>query len=640
VTSLGPSTRRYAHGAEVSGDGGSFRVWAERVGSVELVLSDGREIALTPEAGGWFSANVPDVGAGAHYAFRLDGGVPLADPASRAQVSAPDSWSVLVDPSAYRWKHSDWRGIPAHGQVIYEIHVGTFTKGGTWAAAAELLPHLVALGVTVVEMMPIADFRGRFGWGYDGALSYAPTGLYGTPDDLRAFVDAAHGHGIGVILDVVYNHFGPGNRFAEFSDRWFTDRYENEWGDSPNFDGEGCGPVRDYFAENAAYWITEFSFDGLRLDATQALFDASTDHIIARIAREARTAADGRQVLLVAENEPQQTRLAHAATEGGYGLDAVWNDDFHHSAHVALTGRREAYYHDYRGAPQEFVSAARYGYLFHGQRYDWQDAPRGTPGLALPPTAFVTFLENHDQVANSARGLRLHALASHARLRVLTALLLLSPQTPMLFQGQEFWASTPFHFFADQGPELDPKIAQGRAESLAQFASLRDPAARSRLPDPAASATFEGCRLDWSEVAERGDVLALHRDLLRLRRESAAFGGPREGSRIDGSVLGPEALLLRFFADEPADERLLLVNLGADLPVASVPDPLFAPPAGHDWHQVWSSEEPAYGGSGRRDIEPTRRFVLSADCAVVLAPGPRHPRYQTDDLHAWQTLIG
>ena len=305
-----------------------------------------------------------------------------------------------------------------------------------------------------------------------------------------------------------------------------------------------------------------------------------TDHIIARIAREARAAADGRQVLLVAENEPQQTRLARAAAEGGYGLDALWNDDFHHSAHVALTGRREAYYHDYRGAPQEFVSAARYGYLFQGQRYDWQDAPRGTPGLSLPPTAFVTFLENHDQVANSARGLRLHALASHARLRALTALLLLSPQTPMLFQGQEFWASAPFHFFADQGPELDPKIAEGRAESLAQFASLRDPAARSRLPDPAASATFESCRLDWSEVDERGDVLALHRDLLRLRRETVAFAGPREGSRIDGSVLGPEALLLRFFADEPADERLLLVNLGADLPVASVPDPLFAPPAG------------------------------------------------------------
>ena len=485
MTSLGPSTRRYAHGAEVSGDGASFRVWAERAGSVGLVLSDGCEIALAPEAGGWFSGRSARVSSpGTRYAFRLDGGAPLADPASRAQVSGPDSWSVLVDPSAYRWKHSDWRGIPAHGQVIYEIHVGTFTKRGTWAAAADRLPHLAALGVTVVEMMPIADFRGRFGWGYDGALSYAPTGLYGTPDDLRAFVDAAHGHGIGVILDVVYNHFGPGNRFAEFSDRWFTDRYENEWGDSLNFDGEGCGPVRDYVAENAAYWIAEFNFDGLRLDATQALFDASAEHILARIAREARVAAGDRKILLIAENEPQETRLVRPELDDGYGLDALWNDDFHHSAHVALTGRREAYYHDYRGAPQEFVSAARYGYLFQGQRYDWQDAPRGTPGLSLPPTAFVTFLENHDQVANSARGLRLHALASHARLRALTALLLLSPQTPMLFQGQEFWASAPFHFFADQGPELDPKIAEGRVGVAGAVCQPAGPGGAIAAPGP------------------------------------------------------------------------------------------------------------------------------------------------------------
>jgi maltooligosyltrehalose trehalohydrolase len=641
VTTLALSTRRYAHGAEIFGDGATFRVWAERVASVGLVLGDGREIALVPEGGGWFSAQVPAVRAGARYAFRLDGGPPLADPASRAQVSGPDGWSVLVDHTAYRWKHRDWRGIPPNGQVICEIHVGTFTERGTWTAAAERLPHLAALGVTVVEMMPIAEFRGRFGWGYDGALPYAPTGLYGAPDDLRAFVDAAHGEGIGVILDVVYNHFGPGNRFAEFSDRWFTDRYENDWGDSLNFDGEGCGPVRDYVAENAAYWIDEYNLDGLRLDATQALFDASSDHIIGRIAREARAAAAGRQVLLVAENEPQQTRLARPTTEGGYGLDALWNDDFHHSARVALTGRREAYYHDYSGAPQEFVSAVRHGYLFQGQRYDWQDAPRGTPGLSLPPTAFVTFLENHDQVANSARGLRLHALASHARLRAMTALLLLSPQTPMLFQGQEFWASAPFHFFADQGAELARTIADGRVESLAQFASLRDPAAQSRLPDPAAPATFEACRLDWSEIDERGDVLALHGDLLRLRRETAAFAGrPRGSVRVDGSVLGPDALLLRFFTELAADERLLLVNLGADLPLASIPDPLFAPPAGSDWHEVWSSEDPIYGGGGRRKIEPVRRFTLSANSAVVFAPRTQEGRSRTGDLKGWQMMVG
>ena len=483
MTSLGPSTRRYVHGAETCGDGASFRVWAERAGSVELVLGDGREIALAPEAGGWFSANVPAVGPGAPYAFRLDGGEPLADPASRAQVSGPDSWSVLVDPTAYRWKHRDWQGIPAHGQVLYEIHVGTFTKRGTWAAAAERLPHLAALGVTVMEMMPIADFRGRFGWGYDGALSYAPTGLYGAPDDLRAFVDAAHGHGIGVILDVVYNHFGPGNRFAEFSDRWFTDRYENEWGDSLNFDGEGCGPVRDYVAENAAYWIDEFGFDGLRLDATQALFDASADHIIARIAREARAAAGGRRVLLVAENEPQQTRLARPTAEGGYGLDALWNDDFHHSAHVALTGRREAYYHDYRGAPQEFVSAARYGYLFQGQRYDWQNEPRGTPASRCRRRLRQLPREPRSGRQLGARPAAARA-ASHARLRAHDGAAPAVAADADAVPGAGVLGSAPFHFFADQGPELDPSLAEGRAEFLVQFPGLRDPASRWRLPDP------------------------------------------------------------------------------------------------------------------------------------------------------------
>ena len=424
-----------------------------------------------------------------------------------------------------------------------------------------------------------------------------------------------------------------GNRFAEFSDRWFTDRYENEWGDALNFDGEGCGPVRDYVAENAAYWIAEFGFDGLRLDATQALFDASADHIIARIAREARAAAGGRQILLVAENEPQQTRLARPAAEGGYGLDALWNDDFHHSALVALTGRREAYYHDYRGAPQEFVSAARYGYLFQGQRYDWQDAPRGTPGLSLPPTAFVTFLENHDQVANSARGLRLHALASHARLRAMTALFLLSPQTPMLFQGQEFWASAPFHFFADQGPELDPKIAEGRAESLAQFASLRDPAARSRLPDPAASATFESCRLDWSEVDERGDVLALHRDLLRLRRETVAFAGLR--ARAPGSTgrsSAPRRCFCGFSRTSPPTKGCCSSTSAPTCPLRACRTR--SSPRRPEATGTWSGRAKiqrmveAEGAT----LTPTRRFVLSAACALVLAPGLHRPRRRISKL--------
>ncbi len=379
-------------------------------------------------------------------------------------------------------------------------------------------------------------------------------------------------------------------------------------------------------------------FDGLRLDATQALFDASEEHILARIAREARAAAGSRRILLVAENEPQHTRLVRPAEEGGYGIDALWNDDFHHSACVALTGRREAYYHDYRGSPQELISAARHGYLFQGQRYDWQNAPRGKPGLDLPPNAFVNFLENHDQVANSAGSSRLFARAAPARMRALTALLLLAPQMPLLFQGQEFWASSPFFYFADQGGELDPLIATGRADFLGQFASLRNEAVRDRLAVPSDPATFERSRLDWDEARTHAEALALHRDLLRLRRENAAFTQPRSG--LDGAVIGDHAFLLRYFADDPANERLVLVNLGPDLSLSSVPEPLFAPPEATDWRVVWSSEDVAYGGGGQRPVDTARRLVLSADSALVLAPGPRHTRPETADLDAWQTEIG
>jgi maltooligosyltrehalose trehalohydrolase len=621
--------------------GADFRVWADGKRSVTLVLGDGREMPLAADGDGWFAGGVSGLRPGARYGFRVEGGVVLPDPASRRQPDGPEAMSELVGPDAYPWTDAAWRGIGPARQVVYELHIGTFTPEGTWAAAAGRLPHLADLGVTVIEMMPVAEFRGRFGWGYDGALPYAPTSLYGTPDDLRGFIDAAHRHGIGVILDVVYNHFGPGNRLADFSERWFTDRYRTDWGRAPNFDSAGSEAVRDYVAENAAYWIAEFHFDGLRLDAVHAIFDSSPEHIVQRIAREARAAAGARNILLVGEDERQQARFARPETAGGLGLDALWNDDFHHSAQVALTGRREAHYHDHRGAPQEFVAAAKFGHLFQGQRYDWLDAPRGAPSRDLPATAFVNFLENHDQIANSALGQRRHAETGPARLRALTALLLLAPQTPLLFQGQEFWAASPFVFFADQGPELDPLVAEGRADFLGQFASLADQNARARLPRPADPATFARCRLDWSELEARPDVLALHRDLLRLRRDTAAFAAQPSGSRgeIDGAVIGPRAFLLRYFAATPPEQRLLLVNLGPQLNLSSVPDPLYAPPEGTDWHVVWSSEDPAYGGAGRRDLDTSRRITLSADSALVLAPGPPHPPSATD-LAAWQASIG
>lgn len=402
--------------------------------------------------------------------------------------------------------------------------MGTFTSEGTWKEAAGQLEELAACGITVIEHMPAAEFPGRFGWGYDGVDLFAPTRLYGSPDDFRSFVDAAHRAGIAVILDVVYNHLGPdGNYLPAFSDSYLTDRYSNEWGRAINFDGPESGPVREFFISNARYWIEEFHLDGLRLDATQTMFDASAEHIIAAITASVREAAGSRRTIVIAENEPQQVKLARPRSEGGYGIDALWNDDFHHSAQVAVSGRREAYYTDYLGSPQEFISMVKRGYLYQGQYYLWQNKRRGTPASALPPAAFVQFVQNHDQIANSCCGYRIHRRTSPALLRAITALLLLAPGTPMLFQGQEFAASAPFLYFADLPDRLEAVVREGRKDFLSQFPSLTDPDLRPRLPDPGDPATFIRCKLDLVERESHRETYALHRDLLRLRREDPVF---------------------------------------------------------------------------------------------------------------------
>ena len=382
---------------------------------------------------------------------------------------------------------------------------------------------LARLGVTVIQMMPVADFAGRWGWGYDGVNIYAPARLYGAPDDLRRFVDRAHAAGLGVILDVVYNHLGPdGNYLAEFSPDYFTDRYRNDWGQALNF--EGPRAARAFFVDNAAYWIEEFHFDGLRLDATQDVHDGSEEHVLAEMGRRAREAGKGRHVYLVAENEPQLAMMVRDQSAGGYGLDALLNDDYHHAALVALTGRREAYYTDYMGSPQELISCSKYGHLYQGQWYSWQQKRRGTLGLDLPPTAFVHFLENHDQVANSSLGQRVHQISSAGRYRALTALTLLGPATPLLFQGQEFAASACFHFFADHREGLREAIREGRRTFLEQFRSASDPDLRDalRFPD------------DPRDVSRVEDRLAGTRDA--QGRACAAPGSAcRSGGRIPSS---------------------------------------------------------------------------------------------------------
>jgi maltooligosyltrehalose trehalohydrolase len=615
--------RRFPVGTEVVADGVVHaRVWAPAAQRVDVVLSAGSSTRqLKAEGQGYFSG-VIEGQAGDSYQFRLNDSPQLyPDPASRFQPRGPHGVSEIIDPRTYRWTDHDWPGVDLKGQVIYELHTGTFTREGTWASAQRQLEELARCGITLIELMPVAEFDGRFGWGYDGVDLFAPSHLYGRPDDLRRFVDAAHACGIGVLLDVVYNHLGPaGNYLRAFAPAYFTDRYENEWGDAINFDGPDSGPVREFFAANAGYWIDEFHFDGLRLDATQQMFDASEQHIITVIGAAARRHARSRRIVVIAENETQETVNVTPAAEGGRGLDALWNDDFHHSAMVALTGRSEAYYSDTQGNPQEFVSAAKYGFLFQGQYYHWQRHKRGTPALDLDPAAFVVFLQNHDQVANSARGLRGHQLTSPGKWRALTALMLLLPSTPLLFQGQEFAASSPFLFFADFDTELAEAVRRGRRQFLTQFPSVQDYASRAPLDDPASESTFQRCKLDFGERETNRDAYLLCQDLLRLRRDVPAFNAQQRGG-VDGAVLSSQAFVLRFFGATPANDRLLIINLGPELNRPSFAEPLLAPPPNADWCVAWSSENPTYGGCGTRDLWPEGTWSIPPESAIVCEPG-------------------
>ena len=625
--------RKLPIGAEIDPSGGvSFRIWAPKRKAVRVVLEEGAGSPAThelqPEAHGYFSVTVKKAEAGTAYRFEVDDdGGRYPDPASRFQPDGPGGPSRVVDPDAFDWTDAAWKGVKIEGQVLYEMHVGTFTHEGNWKAAEDQLEELAATGITVIEIMPLADFPGRFGWGYDGVDLFAPTWLYGEPDDVRRFVNKAHSCGIGVILDVVYNHFGPdGNYLRSYADDYFTDKYMNDWGEPINFDGKNNAPVREFFLSNVKYWMEEFHFDGLRLDATQQIFDDSPIHILQEITEGVRKSAHGRDTIVIAENEPQDAKLIRPVAEGGYGMDALWNDDFHHSSVVVLTGRNEAYYTDYLGKPQEFISAAKYGYLYQGQWYKWQTGRRGTSSLNEKPAAYVTFIQNHDQVANTLRGERADRLGAVGKYKAMTALLLLGPGTPMLFQGQEFAASTPFLFFCDHKAELSKKVREGRGKFLSQFRSLAIPEVQSVIPDPGNPSTFEMCKLDFSERRKNAAYYNMHKDLLRLRREDAVFRLQRKKG-VDGAVLSDEAFVLRYFGEEHGD-RLLLINFGRDLHLDPAPEPLLAPPAGSEWRITWSSEDPRYNGYGTfpPDSEDNWRFPGYAAVVLTSEPASAEPK--------------
>ena len=508
----------------LDGDATRFRLWAPSAQRVDLVLApSGARTAMAPGGQGWYQADLTGAGPGTLYRYRIDDAVEVPDPASRCNPQDVHGPSMVVDPAAFEWDDEQWRGLPWERCVIYELHVGTFTAAGTFRAAEDKLAHLAGVGVTAIELMPLAECPGAHNWGYDGVLPFAPEARYGAPEALKRLVAAAHRRGLMVFLDVVYNHFGPeGNYLAAYARDFFTERHPTPWGAAINFDGPGSRTVRDFFLHNALYWLEEYHLDGLRFDAVHSIRDDSPVHVLTEIAQAVRTHIGGqRHVHLMLENDDNQARWLGGCPGLPGRFDAQWNDDLHHCLHVAVTGERHGYYRDYAEAPDRLLGRAlAEGFAYQGEASPHRDGrARGEPSAHLPSTAFVSFLQNHDQIGNRPLGERIGKLAAPEALKAALAVLLLAPQIPLLFMGEEWNAAEPFLFFCDFEPALAGTVREGRRSEFSRLAGYREQTARLLIPDPIDPATFERSRLDW-RAAEREPHrawLQLYRQLLAIR---------------------------------------------------------------------------------------------------------------------------
>ncbi len=559
-------------GAECCQDGTvRFRLWAPNAASVAVRLYESeREFCMCKLQDGWFEL-MTEARAGTQYQFNIDNQHAVPDPASRFQALSVHGASGVIDPLAYEWRDSEWNGRPWKEAVIYELHLGTFSNEGTFASAEAKLDYLVDLGITAIELMPLSSFPGERNWGYDGVLPYAPARCYGRPEDLKHFIDAAHAKHLMVLLDVVYNHFGPdGNYLSLYAPQFFTDRHRTPWDRAINFDGPGHRVVRDYFIHNALYWLEEYHLDGLRFDAVHAIADDTRPHILTELAKTIRNKfAHERQIHLVLENDDN---AAGYLRRDGRGIpcqyDAQWNDDIHHVLHVLLTGEKDGYYSDYADNPaQRLGRCLTQGYAYQGEPSAFRDgASRGEPSRDLPPACFVSFLQNHDQIGNRALGERIVSLSNPAAVRAAMVILLLAPSPPLLFMGEEFAAQTPFLFFCDFTSELADKVRKGRRAEFARFQQFRSPEAQARIPDPNDTATFVASKLDWASLEEQPhrEWLRFYRQLLRCRREKIV---PQVKNIVPGlaqyRVLGPSTIRVRW-ALANCGSLELIANLGQD----------------------------------------------------------------------------
>ena len=624
--------RLLSQGAEPQGGGVSFRTWATAKKKVAVTIFDQegrilREIPMHSQKTGYYQAFDPAAGPGTLYKYRLDGQI-VPDIASRFQPYGVHGPSQVVDAHSFCWTDSGWNRPQLSELLIYELHVGTFTPEGTFAAVTSQFDHLKSIGITAIELMPIADFAGDRNWGYDCVSIYAPSRAYGQPDDLRTLVNAAHEAGLAVILDVVYNHLGPdGNYMGVYSKRYFNKRHHTPWGAAFNLDSPRATPVRKFFAENPLYWLKEFHIDGFRLDATHAIRDDSPKHLIQEITENAQALG----AFVICEDARNDREILLPRTKGGYGCDAVWADDFHHVVRVQITNENEGYMGYFKGTVEELSKTLREGWLFTGELQK-DGIRRGTTGADIEPEHFIHCISNHDQVGNRAFGERLNHSASAEAYRAASGLLLTTPYTPMLFMGQEWAASTPFLYFTDHNDELGRGVREGRRKEFAEFSAFRNPEKRALIPDPQALSTFTDCKLKWEELADAPDqqTLRLYRDFVRLRKTDLT---DRKRGRWEIAQFSGKAMAIRYRRDAAGD-ILVVFQLVPGETVLDFDNAFLQTGKGQTWEFVVSTNDTVYGGKGRAPFDRvSNSLILTGPELIALREQIRQPGADRESDH-------
>lgn len=633
---------RPALGAWLEGGGARFRVWAPTTSQAEVILygPEKRAVPLSPYHDGTWGARVDGLRAGQLYRYRIDSGE-FPDPASRFQPQGVHGPSQIVDHAAFQWTDAEWRGVKHPDLILYELHVGTFSPEGTFDGVRQRLPYLRELGITAIELMPVNGFSGRRNWGYDGVNLFAPSHNYGKPDDLRQLVDDAHRLGIAVFLDVVYNHLGPeGNYLSQFSPYYFSPVQKNTWGQALNFDREQSSLVRAFFIENAMHWIHEYHLDGLRLDATHAIVDHSQVQFVAALVTRVRESVHHRRTYVIAEDHRNLNYMVRPEGEGGWGLDGVWADDFHHEVRVALAGDNEGYYQDFEGSMSRLASALNKGWLYSGEFSQFLGEHRGTDPAGIPPRRFVFCLQNHDQIGNRAFGERLHHQIDHAAFRAASVLMLCAPATPLLFMGQEWAASSPFLFFTDHPESLGKLVTEGRRQEFRHFQQFSSAELCERIPDPQCEQTFEVCRLKWEELTSEphSSMFRLYQALLNVRRNEPAIRFAEVGT-FSAYALTEKTLLLRQDADL-GPTLLAIIQMEGSAEVDLAGHPALEGLVADRCHLVLTTEDPPFAPDSQPPVvelsraAPRIRFLRPS--AVLLRmwtkldPALEHLRHETN----------